>query len=69
MNRDREWGTNIEMYTFAHLMNINVFSFVVEHGDWFRYSPSDIDLTMTDEVTRMGVYLIHDHNHYDVITS
>ena len=59
-----EWGSEIEMLTFAHLTNTNVYSYCTV------YTPADVDRSLDgDHVTR-SVYIKNSYNvHFEVVLS
>ena len=66
MDQDSAWGTDIEMLTLAHLLNIPILSYSVEHGSWQRYSPYHVDRSLVDDFQQMSM---HDYNHFNVVCS
>ena len=69
MDQDSAWGTDIEMLTLAHLLNTPILSYSVQHGSWQRYSPHHVDRSLVDDFHKMSMYIIHDHNHFNVVCS
>ena len=69
MNKSETWGTDIEIFTLAHLLDTPIM--VYHHGlhYWNRYAPNAIDPTRTNDVTRTAVYINFRPNreHFDVV--
>ena len=71
MDKINTWGTDIEMFAFAHLVNTPIYSFV---KNWHKYPPSQINLTMyddvtCDDVTQMAMYIRFHSEHFEVACS
>ena len=69
MNQDSVWGTDIEMLTLAHLLQTPILSYSAQHGSWHRYAPHHVDRTLVDDFQQMSMYIIHMHNHFNVMCS
>ena len=72
MNRDYVWGTEIEMLTFAHLTNTNVFSYNINthHDTYTVYPPGHVDLSFDKDYTTRSVYLKYSNRvHFEVVVS
>ena len=67
MNEPTSWGTEIEIWTLAHLLGTCIFTYNTEHESWYRYSPHDVDRTLRDNVTQMALYIRHPPIHFDVV--
>ena len=67
MSLDRTWGTDIEIFTFTNLCQVNVYVYDTQYGNWNVFPPS-LSLTHID-VSVMSVYLLHPIDHYDVVSS
>ena len=74
MDKINTWGTDIEMFAFAHLLNTPIYSFVKNLNDWHKYPPSRINLTMyddvtCDDVTQKAMYIRFHSEHFEVVCS
>ena len=70
MNRNYVWGSEIEMLTFAHLTNTNVFSYNTDHDMYTVYPPGHVDLSLDKDYTTRSVYLKYSSRvHFEVIVS
>ena len=69
MDEEYTWGTDNEMLTLYHLLNIPIVSYSEQFGNWQRYSPHNVDRTLRDEINQMSMYLLHSHNHFTVVCS
>ena len=74
MDKINTWGTDIEMFAFAHLLNTPIYSFVKNLNDWHKYPPSQINLTMyddvtCDDVTQKAMYIRFHSEHFEVVCS
>ena len=65
MNRKYVWDTEIEMLTFAHLTNTNVFSYDTEYDRYTVYSSCHVDLSLEKDLTTRSysmssiIYSVH----------
>ena len=69
MDRDSTWGTDVEMFTLAHLLNTAIFSYNTRDQKWWRFSPNFVDKTLTDDSTARAIYIRHPPGHFDVVRS
>ena len=69
MDRESTWGTDIEILTFAHLLQTPILSYSAEHSSWQRYAPNNVERSMSDDVTQMSMYLLHRYDHFEVVCS
>ena len=67
MSFDLTWGTDIEIFTFANLCQVNVYVYDTQYGSW-NVLPLGLSLTHID-VSILSVYLLHPIDHYDVLSS
>ena len=71
MDRDSTWGSEVEIMVLAHLLDIPIYSYDTNHG-CNRYTPGNVygvfDLSQFNSL-QMAMYVRHDINHYDVVTS
>ena len=56
------WGTEIEIFTLAHVLQTCVFIYSTDDLNWHRYSPCCVDRTLNDDIQ-------HPPNHFDVVRS
>ena len=66
MNRTSVWGTEIEIFTLAHLLSTPVLVYA-SGNDWVRYSRSMITSGMHDNVDQKSMYIRHSNSHFDVV--
>ncbi len=67
MRNNFVWGTDIEIYTFAHMCETNVYLFCESFDSWALHSRN---LSVRDmDVSGKSVYLYHPIDHYDVVCS
>ena len=69
MHRVSTWGTEVEIFTMAHLLNTTIFSFNSRDKRWWRFSPNFVDLSLPDDCTAMAIYLNHTPSHFEVVHS
>ena len=64
-------GTDLEMFTLSHLLGICVYYYKAsDNGRWHRISPCSNDNMITESnLCEMGIYLNHQHAHFEVVTS
>ena len=71
MDRDSTWGSEVEIMVLAHLLDIPIYTYDTTHG-WNRYTPGNVYgvfyLSQFNSL-QMAMYVRHDINHYDVVTS
>ena len=61
------WGTEIEIFTFSHLLQIPIFTYDVTHGKWWKHCPSVLERRPAVQQNEMGMYILHPRNHYEVV--
>ena len=69
MDKEYTWGTDIEMLTLSHLLNTPIVSYCEQFGNWQRNSPHNLDIILRDEINQISMYLLHSHNHFNVVWS
>ena len=69
MDKPGKWGTLTEILTLADLLKTCIYTYDTVRRKWSRHSPHFVDRTVTDDVTRKGMYLRHPVCHYDVVLS
>lgn len=69
MDRPYTWGTDIEIFTLAHLLQTPTLTYVKDRGSWERVTPHNVDNTLNDDVTQMSMYLNLSDNHFEVVCS
>lgn len=69
MDQDSTWGTEVEMFTLAHLLNTAIFSYNTREERWWRFSPCFVDRTLIDDDTARAMYIRHLPGHFDVVRS
>ena len=71
MDRNGSWGTDVEILTFAHLLQTPIFTYSVTHKSWWEYGPRSLERhqrpQVVDTAVQMGMYLRHSTNHYEVV--
>ena len=48
MDQTCSWGTEVEIFATAHLLNLPVFSYDVSTRSWWRYSPHNVDTALPE---------------------
>ena len=69
MHQNMTWGTEVEMFTLAHLLQTSVFSYNTVDSTWWRYSPHFVDRSVPEDITAMAMYIRHQPGHFDVVRS
>ena len=69
MDKDKTWGTYVEILVFSHLLQKSVLSYDVSSKMWARYCPHGLDTTLVDDYTQMSIYLQPPRNHFEVVRS
>lgn len=73
INKNRTWGTEIEMMTLPHLLQTSLYTYNVPRQQWMCYTPSTLERiarpvynTHIDSV-QMGMYIHHTTTHFEVV--
>ena len=70
IERAGSWGSDIEMLTLAHLLNVAVISYSRTGKQWAKYSPCNVDHALaSSQHDGMSMYIRHTGDHFDVVTS
>ena len=70
IERDGSWGSDVEMLTLAHLLNVAVISYSRAGKQWAKYSPCNVDHSLeSSQHDGMSMYIRHTGDHFDVVTS
>ena len=69
MDKDKTWGTYVEILVFSHLLQTSVLSYDVPSKMWARYCPHALDNAIVDNFSQMSIYLQHPLNHFEVVRS
>ena len=71
MDQDRTYGSDVEMFTLAHLLLTPVYSYNTADNSWWRYAPSGVDRSLVSDNTQMGMYLLFmsASEHFEVVCS
>ena len=69
MDQPHMWGTEIDMFTLAHLLQTCVFIYNTDDLNWCRYSPHCVDRTLNDDIQQMSMYINHPPNHFEIVRS
>jgi hypothetical protein len=68
MNDNGTWGTDVEIYALAHMLQTCVFLYCpLQGGVWNRYTP-DLTTSFQGDLQK-GMYLNHPSGHFEVVTS
>ena len=64
------WGSETEMYAFAHMMKCNIYSYDPTAKLWMPVMPKVLDSALPHDVCQMSMYIVWTNNdHFDIITS
>ena len=64
------WGSETEMYAFAHMMKCNIYSYDPTSKFWMPVMPNILDSALPNDVCQMSMYIVWtNNNHFDIITS
>ncbi|XP_064399479.1 ATP-dependent DNA helicase PIF6-like [Halichondria panicea] len=70
MDQTRTWGTHLEIFALAHLLERRVFVYSRTAGNaWLCHCPSKIDPNIPPPRDKKGLYIYHTGDHYKVVTS
>ena len=53
------WGTETEMYAFAHLMKCNNYSYNPTSKHWMTIFPAVLDSGLSDDVQQKSLYIVY----------
>ena len=65
MDQDGTWGTDIEIFTLAHLLNTCIFVYTTEQFNWWRYGPQNVDRSLNVDITSMTTYIQNPGQHFN----
>ena len=71
MDHDKTWGSKVEMMVLFHLLKSAVYTYNTNNG-WSKYITANVygQFNVSFHVdSLMTMYVRHNVNHYDVITS
>ena len=57
MDRNGTWGSDVEIWTLAHMLNTWVYVYNPTYHSWGRYGPHNIDRTLSSDVTDMSMFI------------
>ena len=69
MDKDKTWGTNVEILVFSHFLQTSLLSYDVPSKMWTRYCPHALDNAIEDNFSQMSIYLQHPLNQFEVVNS
>ena len=71
MDKNKEWGTEVELFAICHLLRTKVYTYSQASSTWQLHAPSDIDpsLHALESSTDMGMFVYHAFNHYKNVCS
>ena len=71
MDRDKTWDSEVEIMVLSHLLNAAVYTYDTNNR-WSKYIPANVygRFNVSSHVdSLMTMYVRHNVNHYDVVTS
>ena len=71
MDRDKTWGSEVEIVVLSHLLNAAVYTYDTNNG-WSKYIPANVygRFNVSSHFdSLMTMYVRHNVNHYDMVTS
>ena len=67
IEHDREWGTDVEILTLAHMLKTPVYE---DTKSWNRYSPNAVERSLDESnISERGMYIRLACSHFDVVSS
>ena len=67
MEVERTCGTDVEIFTFAHLLNTSIISYNISHERQLKSSPCYVDVTLAEsDIGEMVVYINNSQDHFKV---
>ena len=70
MNRPGVWGTEAEIATLAHLLQINIYAYSPRIRDWYAYMPTFNGNVLGVASTQRAIYIKNTcNNHFDPVRS
>ena len=67
MDRNRTWGSDVEILTKAHMLNTCVYVYDPRYRGWDRYGPHNVDRTLSSDITDISMFIRHPPHHFDVV--
>ena len=65
IDRDREWGTDVEILTLAYLLKTPVYTYHAATKNWNKYCPNGVDRTLTErDIDERGMYIQLEGSHF-----
>ena len=64
IDQDGTWGTDVEILTMSHLLQINMYTFHTATSRWLLYSPSIIERQLSIDIGQRSMYIKHVHDHF-----
>ena len=61
MKQNYTWGTDIEMLTFAHLVNTSMLVYKLEIVSWATYQPQHVDRSLNVDMTDRSISTLNVH--------
>ena len=65
----RTWGTDLEMISFCHMFNVNLYSYDAGSNTWAVFSSVNIEAGLPRMYNIMSVYLHLRNRHFYVVAS
>ena len=69
MDQPSSYGTHVEMFTLAHLLDTPIFSYDTRYNDWAKYDSSSVDRRLVFDNTQMAMYIRLHAEHFEVVHS
>ena len=70
IEHDREWGTDVEILTLAHMLKTTVYTYHEDTKSWNRYSPNAVEWFLDESnIGERGMYIRLARSHFDVVSS
>ena len=70
IDHDREWGTDVEILTLAHMLKTPVYTYHEDTKSWNRYSPNAVERSLDESnISERGMYIRLARSHFDVVSS
>ena len=70
IEHDREWGTDVEILTLAHMLKTLVYTYHEDTKSWNRYSPNAVERSLDESnISERGMYIRLARSHFDVVSS
>ena len=63
------WGTEVEICTLAHMLQIHIYLYQVSSANWIKNGPNVLDHSLSADIRDVSMYIKHRYNHFMVVSN